>query len=153
MPKPNKENGCDGENEKTTMLQGHGINKYYGAKQQRRQVLHDVDIDVRSGGVPCGDRRIRIRQTTLHEYCWGSNTLKRARLRISASLCKAKSPANCGVAADWCSKAHSARWIRVGGSADPLPNHCGCITLIGRRNGLRNACRSLPHGESRPCRI
>ena len=38
-----------GENEKTTMLQGHGINKYYGAKQQRRQVLHDVDIDVRSG--------------------------------------------------------------------------------------------------------
>ena len=34
-----------GENEKTTMLQGHGINKYYGAKQQRRQVLHDVDID------------------------------------------------------------------------------------------------------------
>ena len=104
-----------GENEKTTMLQGRGISKYYGAKQQRRQVLHDVDIDVRS--------------------------LKRARLRISASLCKAKSPANCGVAADWCSKAHSARWIRVGGSADPLPNHCGCITLIGRRNGLRNACR------------
>lgn len=38
-----------GENEKTTMLQGRGINKYYGAKQQRRQVLHDVDIDVRSG--------------------------------------------------------------------------------------------------------
>ena len=37
------------ENEKTTMLQGRGINKYYGAKQQRRQVLHDVDIDVRSG--------------------------------------------------------------------------------------------------------
>ena len=38
-----------GENEKTTMLQGRGISKYYGAKQQRRQVLHDVDIDVRSG--------------------------------------------------------------------------------------------------------
>ena len=38
-----------GENEKATMLQGRGINKYYGAKQQRRQVLHDVDIDVRSG--------------------------------------------------------------------------------------------------------
>ena len=31
------------------MLQGRGISKYYGAKQQRRQVLHDVDIDVRSG--------------------------------------------------------------------------------------------------------
>ncbi|MFR1605870.1 MAG: ATP-binding cassette domain-containing protein, partial [Bifidobacterium pseudocatenulatum] len=31
------------------MLQGRGINKYYGAKQQRHQVLHDVDIDVRSG--------------------------------------------------------------------------------------------------------
>ena len=38
-----------GENEKTTRLQGRGISKYYGAKQQRRQVLHDVDIDVRSG--------------------------------------------------------------------------------------------------------
>ena len=38
-----------GENGKTTMLQGRGISKYYGAKQQRRQVLHDVDIDVRSG--------------------------------------------------------------------------------------------------------
>lgn len=49
MPKPNKENGCDGRKRKTTMLQGRGINKYYGAKQQRRQVLHDVDIDVRSG--------------------------------------------------------------------------------------------------------
>ena len=131
-----------GENEKTTMLQGRGISKYYGAKQQRRQVLHDVDIDVRSGGVPCGDAADPDpAKPPLHEYCWGSNTLKRARLRISASLCKAKSPANCGVAADWCSKAHSARWIRVGGSADPLPNHCGCITLIGRRNGLRNACR------------
>ena len=49
MPKPNKENGCDGRNEKTTMLQGRGISKYYGAKQQRRQVLHDVDIDVPFG--------------------------------------------------------------------------------------------------------
>ena len=129
------------ENEKTTMLQGRGINKYYGAKQQRRQVLHDVDIDVRSGECLAVIGGSGSAKPPLHEYCWGSNTLKRVRLRISASLCKAKSPANCGVAADWCSKAHSARWIRVGGSADPLPNHCGCITLIGRRNGLRNACR------------
>ena len=130
-----------GENEKTTMLQGRGISKYYGAKQQRRQVLHDVDIDVRSGECLAVIGDPDPAKPPLHEYCWGSNTLKRARLRISASLCKAKSPANCGVAADWCSKAHSTRWIRVGGSADPLPNHCGCITLIGRRNGLRNACR------------
>lgn len=130
-----------GENEKTTMLQGRGISKYYGAKQQRRQVLHDVDIDVRSGECLAVIGGSGSGKPPLHEYCWGSNTLKRARLRISASLCKAKSPANCGVAADWCSKAHSTRWIRVGGSADPLPNHCGCITLIGRRNGLRNACR------------
>ena len=128
-----------GENEKTTMLQGRGISKYYGAKQQRRQVLHDVDIDVRSGECLAVIGGSGSGKTTLTRVLL--NTLKRARLRISASLCKAKSPANCGVAADWCSKAHSARWIRVGGSADPLPNHCGCITLIGRRNGLRNACR------------
>ena len=102
-----------GENEKTTMLQGRGISKYYGAKQQRRRVLHDVDIDVRSG------------------EC----------LAVIGGSGSGKTTLTRGVAADWCSKAHSARWIRVGGSADPLPNHCGCITLIGRRNGLRNACR------------
>ena len=130
-----------GENEKTTMLQGRCISKYYGAKQQRRQVLHDVDIDVRSGECLAVIGGSGSGKTTLTRVLLGLDTLKRVRLRISASLCKAKSPANCGVAADWCSKAHSARWIRVGGSADPLPNHCGCITLIGRRNGLRNACR------------
>ena len=33
-----------GENEKTTMLQGRGISKYYGAKQQRRQVLRGENM-------------------------------------------------------------------------------------------------------------
>ena len=128
-----------GENEKTTMLQGRGISKYYGAKQQRRQVLHDVDIDVRSGECLAVIGGSGSGKTTLTRVLLGLEHAETGE--ISASLCKAKSPANCGVAADWCSKAHSARWIRVGGSADPLPNHCGCITLIGRRNGLRNACR------------
>ena len=127
-----------GENEKTTMLQGRGISKYYGAKQQRRQVLHDVDIDVRSGECLAVIGGSGSGKTTLTRVLRG---LEHAETGEITYFGKPKSPANCGVAADWCSKAHSARWIRVGGSADPLPNHCGCITLIGRRNGLRNACR------------
>ena len=130
-----------GENEKTTMLQGRGISKYYGAKQQRRQVLHDVDIDVRSGECLAVIGGSGSGKTTLTRVLLGLEHAETGEITYFASLCKAKSPANCGVAADWCSKAHSARWIRVGGSADPLPNHCGCITLIDRRNGLRNAWR------------
>ena len=61
-----------GENEKTTMLQGRGINKYYGAKQQRRQVLHDVDIDVRSG--ECLAVIGRIRQNHPYTSIAGART-------------------------------------------------------------------------------
>lgn len=63
-----------GENEKTTMLQGRGINKYYGAKQQRRQVLHDVDIDVRSGECLAVIGRIPVPQNHPYTSIAGART-------------------------------------------------------------------------------
>ena len=44
------------------VLCGRGLDKWYGAKHERRQVLFGVDVDVRAGGVPRRDRRLRIGQ-------------------------------------------------------------------------------------------
>ena len=43
------------------VLCGRGLDKWYGAKHERRQVLFGVDVDVRAGEC-LRDRRLRIGQ-------------------------------------------------------------------------------------------
>ena len=83
------------------VLRGRGLDKWYGAKHDRRQVLFGVDADVRAG--EC--------LAVIGGSGSGKTTLTRVLLGFES--------ADGACSPDWCSKARSIRWIRDGASADP----------------------------------
>ena len=89
------------------VLRGRGLDKWYGAKHERRQVLFGVDVDVRAGECLAVIGGSGSGKTTL------------TRVNTAASRFVAMWRASCACSPDWCSKARSIRWIRDGASADP----------------------------------
>ena len=93
------------------VLCGRGLDKWYGAKHDRRQVLFGVDVDVRAGECLAVIGGSGSGKTTLTRVLLG--------LESAASRFVAMWRASCACSPDWCSKARSIRWIRDGASADP----------------------------------
>ena len=86
------------------VLRGRGLDKWYGAKHDRRQALFGVDADVRAGECLA--------------VIGGSGSGKTTLTRVLLGLESADGTV-CACSPDWCSKARSIRWIRDGASADP----------------------------------
>ena len=93
------------------VLRGRGLDKWYGAKHDRRQVLFGVDADVRAGECLAVIGGSGSSKTTLTRVLLGFES--------AASRCVATWRTVCACSPDWCSKARSIRWIRDGASADP----------------------------------
>ena len=101
------------------VLCGRGLDKWYGAKHERRQVLFGVDVDVRAGECLAVIGGSGSGKTTRPACCWDLNPRTAAASNTAASRFVAMWRASCACSPDWCSKARSIRWIRDGASADP----------------------------------
>ena len=101
------------------VLRGRGLDKWYGAKHDRRQVLFGVDADVRAGECLAVIGGSGSGKTTLTRVLLGSNPRTAAASNTAASRSVATWRTVCACSPDWCSKARSIRWIRDGASADP----------------------------------
>ena len=102
------------------VLRGRGLDKWYGAKHDRRQVLFGVDADVRAGECLAVIGGSGSGKTTLTRVLLGLRIRGRRQRRILRRAGPWRRGAQvCACSPDWCSRARSIRWIRDGASADP----------------------------------
>ena len=102
------------------VLCGRGLDKWYGAKHDRRQVLFGVDVDVRAGECLA--------------VIGGSGSGKTTLTRVLLGLESAD-----GGSVEYCGepvRGDVARKLRM---QSGLASHCECIIRIGHGNASRNA--------------
>mgnify|MGYP002561680794 CR=1 FL=1 len=97
------------------VLRGRGLDKWYGAKHDRRQVLFGVDADARAGECLAVIGGSGSGKTTLTRVLLGLESADGG----SVEYCGEPVRGDVAHSLRLQSKARSIRWIRDGASADP----------------------------------
>ena len=131
------------------VLCGRGLDKWYGAKHERRQVLFGVDVDVRAGECLAVIGGSGSGKTTLTRVLLGLESADGGSVEYCGEPVRGdvarKLRMQSGLVFQSPFDSLDPRW-RIGRS---IGEHCECIIRIGHGNASRNAWPKCWNGEPR----